>query len=180
MILLAIELVSCALFTKNVKFNPEYVGVDPKAQKLVDDYLQLSKEHHFTFQNEVTIGFKEITQGAIIGLCNSGGTWREIDLDSGWWMTNSDMERRMLIFHELTHCYCGRDHDYDQGTKYPPTEQLRIEEANEWVKKGGPKPGRFDDACPKSIMFPIVIDQDCALAHYSEYIEEMFQRCIPY
>lgn len=179
-ILLAIELVSCALLAKNVKFNPEYTDVDPKAQVLVNEYLELSKQHHVTFDKKVTVGFKKINNSDIIGICNYGTNWREIDLDSGWWDTQTSTEQLMLIFHELTHCYCGRDHDYEDGTKYLPTAELRLQEAEEWSKHGGPKPGRFEDACPKSIMYPIVIDETCAYSHYSEYIEEMFNRCTPY
>lgn len=171
---------SCATVFPNTKFGPEYQGVDTKAQPLVDEYMWLSKQNNLEFKHKVTIGFKKITEENVIGLCTYGHKWREIDLDLDFWLTSSLSEREALLFHELSHCYCHRDHDYGDGKNYPETEKLRIEEALEWRKHGGPKPGRYDDACPISLMYPVVVDSSCFLAHYGDYVKEMFDRCDPY
>lgn len=115
-----------------------------------------------------------------VGLCTYGPDWHEIDIDSDFWNRHDSSERLALIFHELTHCYCNRDHDWGSGIMYLDTEKERIAEAEEWQITGGLKPGRFDDGCPYSLMYPIVVDSDCLLGHYSEYISEMFNRCRPY
>lgn len=162
------------------KHHPEYVGVDPKVQTLVDEYMWLSKQNHVEFKHKVTIGFKVINEGAAVGLTSFGWSFREIDIDSTYWDHATKTSRMALVFHELTHAYCGRDHDYGNGTKYPDTEEKRIHEAMEWVVKGGPRPGYWDDGCAVSLMYPVVLEDDCILEHYQEYTKEMFDRCDAY
>jgi len=168
---------SCA--TPAGKLFPEYDGVDPKAQKIVDSYLELAKDEKILFENTVTIGFKKINRGNVVGLCHYGGYFREIDVDIGYWNRSTFISQRTLLFHELTHCYCGRGHDYDDGAKYK-------ELADSYIVEGpictvmDVSPGFYDDLCPKSLMFPSVLEDECVNKHYNEYIKEMFQRCRPY
>jgi hypothetical protein len=160
--------------------KPTYNGVDARAKRLVNEFKDLAKERGISFKKEIPVGFTKINNGTIVGLCTYGYGWRQITIDEGYFAAINVDEQLSLVFHELTHCYCGRDHDYDKGTKYPPTEELRIVEAKEWQKRGGPKPGRFEDACPSSLMYPIVVESACIRAHYDQYVEEMFNRCKPY
>lgn len=169
----------CAASPK-IKIMPEYHGVDPRAQGYVDEYMYLSRQKHIEFDDTVTIGFKNLNEGNIIGLCTYGGPWREIDIDINYWNNSSKMTHMALLFHELTHCYCGRDHDYGPKSKYPETEAARIARALQWKAEGGPRPGYWDDGCPVSLMYPVIVDDDCTRAHYNEYIEEMFSRCDPW
>lgn len=164
-----------------IKPRPEHVGVDPKAQSLVDEYFWLGKQNDLPFNGKVTIGFKDINHGDVIGICTTTWFWREIDLDKGFWDRSTQTSRLALLFHELTHCYCGRIHDYDEDKEYPDTVDARIKQVYEWVAhRKGPIPGYMSDGCPLSIMYPEVLDDECTLKHYNEYIEEMFDRCEPY
>lgn len=167
---------SCTL-SMPIKPFPEHKGVDQRIQKIVDEYKWLSMQKQITFKNSVSIGFKKIDRGNVIGLCTYGPGWREIDVDIEFWLNNGNSEKLALLFHELTHCYCGRSHDWADGREYPATLQGRIDEAVEWSKKGGQRPGRFDDGCPSSLMYPIIVDERCFKTHYSHYVNEMFDRC---
>lgn len=143
--------------------------------------MWLSKQYNITFTRPVTIGFKKIKRGNAVGMCTYGGNWREIDIDIEYWLNNhSSAEKLALLYHELIHCYCTRGHDYGEGKDYPEGVQARIDRALRWLKEGGERPGYWDDGCPTSLMYPVVIEQDCMLRHYHEYIKEMFDRCIPW
>lgn len=163
-----------------IKLTPEHKGVDPRVQKYVDEYMLLSMQNNIQFYNKVTIGFKKIKDGNVIGICTYGGFFREIDIDIDYWNNSTKVEQMALIFHELTHCYCGRSHDYGENLEYPETEMARIARALQWKIEGGPRPGYWDDGCPFSLMYPVVVDDNCLLAHYAEYTAEMFDRCEPW
>ena len=178
-VLTLISLTQCT--TSDIKLTPEYEGVDPRVSQLVNEYKELAKIQGITFKKDVTIGFKKINDKSIIGLTTYGLGWREIDLDSDYWYDykTSSMSRMVLVFHELSHAYCDRCHDYGKdGDKYLETEEERIKQAKEWI---GLPPGRYiNDACPLSLMYPTVLTDDCTLAHYNDYIQEMFLRCKPW
>ncbi len=164
-----------------VKPRPEHIGVDPKVQSIVDEYFWLGTQNHLTFNHKVTIGFKNINHGDVIGVCTSTWFWREIDLDTNFWAHSSATSHMALLFHELTHCYCGRNHDYADGKDYPNTVDARIKQAFEWIRdKNGPIPGYLADGCPASFMYPEILDDQCTLKHYNDYVQEMFDRCDAY
>jgi len=160
--------------------HPEYKDVDPRASKYVEEYLWLSNYNHIHFDKKVTLGFKKIDQGDTIGLCINGGFFREVDIDQDFWSHATERSKYTLVFHELTHCYCGRAHDYGEGAMYPEKEADRITQAVQWTLNGGPRPGYWDDGCPVSLMYPVLVDDDCVATHYSEYVSEMFNRCDPW
>lgn len=180
-VILAFSLSSCAQLFSGLRFRPEYPGVDERAKPLVEQFLSLSAQNNLVFSETVTLGFTKIDQENIAGVCYFGNGFREIEIDIDYWNNTTPSERMVLVFHELAHCYCSREHNWALNKRYPPTEEGRIEEAKEWLKNGGPKPGRFDeDACPTSIMYPAVIDPECVFRHYDHYLHEMFDRCEPY
>lgn len=174
--LLTICLMACTSGPQ-IKTAPEYVGVDPEAQPFVDEYMWLGAQNHLHFDKQVTVGFKVINDGRIVGMCNYGGWFREIDLDTSYWIYSTKTTRMTLMFHELTHCYCDRAHDYGKGDDYPEAQKARIRRAIEWRVEGGPRPGYWADGCPVSIMHPVLLSDDCMLEHYQEYTTEMFDRC---
>jgi hypothetical protein len=177
-ILTLINIVSCA--TNGTKWVPEYDGVDPKLQKYVDEYKKLAEIQGIKFKKDVTIGFKKINSNIIAGLTTYGMGFREIDVDQVYFNNSTETTKRSLMLHELGHAYCTRDHDHDNGIKYPKTRELRIKEAEEWQKRGGERPRIYEDGCPKSFMYPSVLDDDCVTVHNNDYIKEMFNRCIPW
>lgn len=151
-------LISSSCTTVNVagKASPEYVGVDPRAEAILKKYLSLSIENNIHFSNKVTIGFKHINRGSVVGQCSWNPSFREIDIDINYWNYSTYTSKMSLLFHELSHCYCKRRHDH------------------------GNNPGHFEDGCPTSLMCPTTIEDDCMRAHYDEYSKELFDRCQPW
>jgi hypothetical protein len=181
-ILLFLSIVSACATLQPIKgkTGPEYVGVAVPAQSLVDDYLTLAREHGLTFHNKVTLGFSHIPEENIIGWCSYGRNFREIDLDVNYWNASSAQSKKWLLWHELSHCYCNRDHDYGQGKPYRSNSPFASMDIFPKYYPARNTEGYFDDMCPLSIMHPVHVDDDCAESHYQHYVDEMFDRCDPY
>jgi len=154
-----------------VKKAPEYVGVDPRVLRFVKEYKELAKVKGIYFQKEVTIGFKKINSETIVGETTYGSGWREIELDTNYWENSNDIEKYGLIFHELTHAYCGRLHTYGDNIDYKESN-----EEHKSLETGYYK----EDGCPLSILFPYVLKNSCIKTHYKDYFSEMFDNCKPY
>lgn len=155
---------------------------DPELKVITDEYFRLSARYNIKFKSKVSMGFSKISKESVIGVCSYRPSFREIDLDSEYWKKANWNTKLALTFHELTHCYCGRDHDFGNGTMYPDgsikwvIQKLFLAQPLTPLKP----PGFFEDKCPTSIMYPVVLDNQCFLKHYSYYVQEMFSRCQPY
>lgn len=169
------------------KLRPEYRGIAKDAQPFVDVYRAEALLHGIIFKKDVTIGFKKINDGSVVGLCHLGSflrEFREIDLDTDFWAPASQLTRENLINHEMTHCFCGRGHDWAEGKNYPETTNLnkileKILNTLNYEERKADK-GFFSDGCPMSIMFTSVLTDNCSMQHADHYKEEMFDRCQPY
>jgi hypothetical protein len=185
MLFLLLFLFACAKPPiKPVKPFPEYSTevTDPQIGSIYREFMDLSKRNNITFKHDVSIGFTKIDDGDVIGTCSYRMTFREIDLDKDFWSKASWFSKTSLLYHELTHCYCNRDHDFGEGKLYPDDSVKYLLQS--FFKKTTfsiYKPeGYFDDNCPVSLMHPKLISDDCMRYHYNEYVEEMFKRCQPY
>ena len=74
------------------------------------------------------------------------------------------------MWHELSHCYCERNHDY-RGKKY---------DEGKAASSKGSGDSFYDNGCPRSIMYPIIVEDNCAWTYYDEYVQEMFENCVRY
>lgn len=157
------------------KIAPEYHGVDPKAATFVKEFKELAKEQGIVFKHQVTLGFKILDSGDVIGVCNTGRGWAEIDIDRIFWETSSTISKYSLVWHEMGHCACGRSHDHN-GKDYPDIKELEKLTRNSELDPSM----YYPDRCPRSIMFPIILDDNCFLSHYSDYSIELFQNCDPF
>lgn len=169
-LLSALLLLSFSLNTHVGRIVPIHNGVDEELKAIVNDYLELAKIKGIVFKKKVGVGFTSIHRGNVVGLCHYGTSFREIDIDREYWDRASRTSKRTLLFHELTHCYCTRPHDHDDGTAYVRNS----------CPAGDAKTGYYGDGCPKSVMFPSVLEDDCVTAHSADYLEEMFNRCVSY
>ncbi len=161
------------------KHNPEWHDIDPKAKPLHDEYIDLAKQNHLTFKHTVNIGFKHINEGNAIGVCYYFKN-REIDIDIDYWNHNSDTQRKILLFHELTHCYCERGHDWAKDKNYPETYIDKKIQFLRTVFFGTRKAGYFEDDCPMSLMSPTIVSDFCYYEHGDRYLQELFERCNEY
>lgn len=185
---MALFAVSCAHHAKvhiPDKKGPEWTGVDPRLQPYVDEYLKLAQKRGIVFNHKVSMGIKKIGHEPVIGLCWTENTWREVDIDEDYFYDDftSESQDMILVFHELTHCYCGRPHDYyaNPGGSYGLgfiSQLFNIPMPGPWRAKI--KPGYFADRCGMSIMTPAIANQECIKAHIAHYIDEMFEGCRPY
>lgn len=174
--LLAVVFLSCATITTHFpKMNDK---VDEEAVSLVNEYKQLAEIMHIKLNSKIGVHFAKIEEPLVIGLCYRAPFFRQIELDTAFWHQADSNQRLALIFHELTHCYCGRNHDY-KGGSYPESDREKAKEQEVWIKNKS-RPGYWDDSCPISLMSPVIVDSVCVQLHYNEYIQEMFDRCKPY
>lgn len=162
LIFLSLFLPAC---TGKVKLAPEYPGEDPRVIDIVKEYKELATKQGFYFTKQVTIGFSDIQSATVIAFCTFGKGWREIDIDKDFWDRSDYFARKMVVFHELTHCYCDRDHDYGLDKPYVKSKKTL-------------ENGYFDDGCAITIMHPVQLFDSCYLAHYDHYVKEMFDRCV--
>lgn len=169
---------------KPVKSFPEHSTeiVDPQIKSIYDEFMDLSKRNNINFKHKVSIGFTKIDEDAVIGTCSYRMSFREIDLDKDFWSRATWFSRTSLLYHELAHCYCNRDHDFGDGTLYPDDSlKYLLQTLFKKTTFNLYRPaGYFEDGCPLSLMHPTIINDDCLRYHYNEYIEEMFNRCDPY
>lgn len=177
---------SCARppIKREVKTQPAFTSevTNPELKVIVDEFFALSKRNNITFTHKVSIGFSSIDSDTVIGTCSYRPSFREIDLDKEYWDRASWEQKVALVYHELAHCYCERDHDYDDGEMYPDNS---IKAFLNGIMSRAPitplrPPGYLDDSCPKSIMHPTIISRQCFKDHYDYYVKEMFARCEPF
>lgn len=174
-LILSTLLSCCATTTINIwtnGFTPKFKSVDPEAKPFVDEYVGIARTYGVTFYNPVPVGFEDINKAGVVGECNYGLTFREIDLDSAYWATFNNIKRTIAIYHELGHCMCGRSHGYEANGEYGDDDSSS--------KDPSKKDGFFRDGCPISIRYPYVLEETCFLNHYNDYMDDLFKNCEPY
>lgn len=179
-VIITFFLLTIACTGLKVKKDPSYKGINPEFVEIMDLYIELAAKNDVYFSKEVTIGFTDINNGKVVGLCTYGKDFREIDIDRDYWLEATKITRITLLFHEATHCYCGRDHDYGKGDKYLKGFVRYLAELINWELTRKVPKGYYSDGCPKSIMFPVVLPDGCMYKHYLDYTKEMFARCKPW
>lgn len=94
------------------------------------------------------IAFKPLprdSQGAVIGRCQP--FLQNISIDPIYWNEATYIERKALIFHELSHCLLWKMHDNE-------------------IRK---------DFCPKSIMHHSMPNLFCLQKHWNNYILDILK-----
>lgn len=167
----------------HIKETPSYSTeiTNPELKVITNEFMQLSTRNHITFTHKVSMGFSEIERDSVIGTCSYRPTFREIDLDPRYWKRATWISKVALVYHEMTHCYCDRDHDHDEGEMYPDKSWKAILQ-NYFSNIPSPlKPsGYLEDGCPKSNMHPVIMSDECFVKHYGYYVKEMFNRCVTF
>lgn len=155
--------------------------VDPELKTITNEFMRLSARNNITFKHKVSMGFSNIERDSVIGTCSYRTTFREIDLDPRYWNRATWTSKIALVYHEMAHCYCERDHDHDNGEMYPDKSWKAIIQ-NYFSKVPEPmRPsGYLKDGCPSSNMHPIIMSDECFIKHYNHYVKEMFNRCVPF
>lgn len=178
-LLLCVVPASCATVNVNSKLGStihRYHEVNGFVFPYVDQWMELAKDHELYFNHTVNIGFTNLSTNDdnAVGFTRYENGFREIDVDSKFWNFATETQKTLLIWHELTHAYCDRGHDYGKDKEYGDD----VKKAMKRQKDGGP--GFYQDHCPKSLMFPAIIPEYCFKLYYFRYIDDMFENCDPY
>ena len=110
----------------------------------------------------------------VIGLCYWGlwGSQRRIELDQVFLDTQSRLERKALVYHELGHCACNRDHtDYIASWLVGILDKAGVDHVR--------AAGYYPDGCPRSLMHPFNVGYSCLATHWDQYKVELFKQCNP-
>ena len=174
---------SCS--SPSIKYHPDYKGINIELLPYEIEYQLLASKHGIKFYTDITIGFTSLRKDEkdlIIGQCNYGDDWREVDIDKNFWEKSSFLTKRALIFHELNHCHCERGHTYGKNAdkSYPDSTFEKFIFTLTPIPKDKSERAYLDDGCPSSIMRPVIVDDSCMLHHFEYYIDEMFNHCIPF
>jgi hypothetical protein len=178
-------LLSLALFhscedEQHRKTKP-HKDIGPEFRELTKEYLQLSSDHGIYHNRLVPIGLVDLSfDYPTIGTCWLYEHHRDIDIDSTYWKKASPLGKKMLTFHEMSHCYCGRGHDYGPKAEFNYSSGFTAIFNKILVINKDKAHGYYKDGCPLSIMYPTTVADACYSTHYNDYIKEMFNNCKAY
>lgn len=150
--------------------------IDKAFQPFVDDFIRDShgivKKQDFA---QAEIKFEELgytsKNGGVIGYCTKW--WQDyfvVEIDRVRWSDVDEPDRWQLIYHELGHCICNREHTIPIGT----LGFLKFLERN-GIKHV--RYEKYEDGCEKSLMHPYDVATYCVHAHRTDYLKEMFDHC---
>lgn len=116
---------------------------DSEVSPYINEFLDIGQVQNLP-ETEVILG--EVP-GEAIGVCNhySNGK-KQIILDHSYWNQATEVEKTILVWHELGHCVLDRRH-------------MDI---------------MLPDTCPYSIMYYQQFDTNCFDKHYDHYVQELF------
>ena len=127
--------------------------VDPRSREGIDDgllqYVKSFESYAASSIGDISVYFSDIEDERLAGTCTLfDDGYAEIEIDRGWWSEMTKKQRTDLVFHELGHCFYGRNH----------------------------KDVVFDeDGCPESFMYGEVMADWCLDRHFGDLMKEMFQ-----
>ena len=100
----------------------EYPGVDTALWKYFERFEQEGERRGFEIDlisRGISATIEPIAQEHVGGLCNYfSNDANELVIDDYIWENTSELQKELIIFHELGHCYLFRDHRddaYDDG-----------------------------------------------------------------
>lgn len=116
--------------------------VDPEFKKYVNEYKNATKTYKKTSVKFANL--KKTEEYSILGLCNP--FTGNVLIDRTEWVRLYNIEKRLLIYHELGHCLHRKSHDD------------RLREVS---------------LCPVSIMHPTFPPRRCVNIFYENYLQEI-------
>lgn len=92
------------------------VSVNVLIQPYIDSFeslYQVDIDFSVTFDTDNATG-GNTSLGSTVGVCRTYTSGRrEVLVNKTWWDSQSNLNRKILIYHELGHCKFNRDHDYE-------------------------------------------------------------------
>jgi hypothetical protein len=148
--------------------------IDPEFMDFVNDFVirsegQIGNAH----VRKLSMQFANL-EGSTIGVCYWQRPWEpyiRVEIDRAYWHTEDVFHQWSLIFHELGHCLCNREHTLNPRSWVVQwLDSLNIRHQRHWT---------FPDGCPRSVMNPTDFSSECVAQHQEEYIREIFSGCQP-
>jgi len=82
----------------------------PYFQRFIDEGVKLGVEIDPAIEN-ISGQIAEIREKNVLGQCSYGyHDQHNITIDLTFWNNSTDLYKELVVFHELGHCYLGRDH----------------------------------------------------------------------
>lgn len=165
-VIMAAFLISC---TPSARLSPHYKGVNNDLRPYLDSF----KEEIAPNKYDLTIDFDNLP-GTTAGTCfYIPPKKREIAIDRYQWLILTPAQKEGLVYHELAHCTCNMGHEYIlSGIR------VRYDGSLIWsIFNSRSSDGFFKDKCPKSLMYPNILDHDCYKKHRKEYIKHLKSIC---
>lgn len=175
LLILQIFLIKEMLSDETVRLLPQHTGTNPAFDTYINEYKMLAKANGVKLGSDIKVGFSKYNSHTL-GVCWLNPLWREIDINPEEWVEMREYQKYSLLFHELTHCYCGRGHDTHSGIDYDAAGIDLVYLLN-LIMDPTSQPGFLSDGCPASIMYPSSRYDDCFFKHYGWYTKEMFMGC---
>jgi hypothetical protein len=145
---------------------PNFSGIDDAVLKYYNKFLAIND---FKNLEKLTIGFLPLGN-KYNGFCFTfKDGFKEVILDSEYWKISFELEKEMLIAHELGHCLCNRDHTSEEDIKW--YNEIFYRAISEKIN------GFLYDGCPDSLMHYSDFSENCYLKHYIYYWNEMQDNC---
>ena len=109
-----------APYSSNNNISDSLKKNDPSIDIYQNEFLALADSYNSSLINKTVFSVQKDFRGhgwSILGQCLIYDDANLIVVDSSFWKTASDFNRRSLVFHELGHCLLGRGHRtiYYQG-----------------------------------------------------------------
>lgn len=107
---LILFLFTCACAMQIPEFPP-VVDINPAFQVYVDDFVteSVNQNRPVTITNLI-IQFSNQLPSQTLGECTVGGFSPTISINSVDWANETDIFRKVVLFHELGHCVLNREH----------------------------------------------------------------------
>jgi hypothetical protein len=176
---IACVLGGCSTARLEIRKSQAYVGIDARIKPYLSRFIELSAKKGFPKTSTVRLTAAVVNiKGYQVGMCFyfPNGT-REIELDVVYWQHASDIRKRFLAYHELTHCLCNRHHTHSLGA-YKEAEKETGPDST-WKPEAFEAGGYFEDYCATSVMHPRMQGDNCLKEHFNHYLDEMFEGCDP-
>lgn len=112
---LSLMLTGCGIFPQVE--NIEVGAKNPELTPYFNEYRSTALAHGITaYQiDHISLGydfnedfFKD--QPNVLGVCHTNGQQSQVYLNPLYWNAYGEVDRKILFFHELSHCLIGRDH----------------------------------------------------------------------
>ena len=117
-----------------------------------DNFLEDAKKNNVKIDmkrfNNIEYQFKSL-QSPAAGQCRYFPAQITID-PSTFYTGSTERTKKLLVYHELGHCYCRRDHMDIINTR---------------------------TVCPESLMNSYIPSNDCIRRYMKDYIKELFENC---